>query len=102
MTTTAQARAKRRAAATSIGVNIGLLTMKIVVGVITGSIALWASAADSLLDLTASIFARGDGGFGGPAEGFIDMWGIYDTGFDNLGADRRDVPPSTQCPVAFM
>ncbi len=51
------ARAKRRAATASIVVNIGLLTLKVIVGVVTGSIALWASAADSLLDLTASIFA---------------------------------------------
>ncbi len=54
---TADARAKRSAALTSIGVNIFLLTLKAVVGVMTGSIALWASAADSLLDLTASTFA---------------------------------------------
>lgn len=51
------ARAKRRAATASIVVNVGLLAVKVVVGVVTGSIALWASAADSLLDLTASIFA---------------------------------------------
>lgn len=50
-------RAKRRAAATSILVNIFLLSLKAVVGVITGSVALWASAADSFLDLTASSFA---------------------------------------------
>lgn len=50
-------RVRRRAAATSIGVNIGLFGLKAVVGVLTGSIALWASAADSLLDLTASVFA---------------------------------------------
>ena len=50
-------RARRRAAATSIGVNVGLFGLKAVVGVLTGSLALWASAADSLLDLTASVFA---------------------------------------------
>lgn len=50
-------RARRRAATTSIGVNVGLFALKAVVGVLTGSIALWASAADSLLDLTASVFA---------------------------------------------
>ncbi|MBW3664623.1 MAG: cation diffusion facilitator family transporter [Actinobacteria bacterium] len=50
-------RIKRGAAATSIAVNIGLSLLKVVVGVITGSIALWASAADSFLDLTASLFA---------------------------------------------
>lgn len=58
-TTTAVAhdRARRRAAGTSIAVNIGLFVVKAVVGVATGSIALWASAADSLLDLSASVFA---------------------------------------------
>lgn len=50
-------RVRRRAAATSIGVNVGLFGLKAVVGTLTGSIALWASAADSLLDLTASVFA---------------------------------------------
>lgn len=51
------ATAKRRVAATSIGVNIFLLALKVAVGILTGSVALWASAADSLLDLTASSFA---------------------------------------------
>lgn len=51
------ARAKRRAATASIVVNVGLLVMKVTVGLLTGSIALWASAADSLLDLSASVFA---------------------------------------------
>ncbi len=51
------AKAKRGAALLSIGVNVFLLVLKAVVGVMTGSIALWASAADSLLDLTASSFA---------------------------------------------
>jgi cation diffusion facilitator family transporter len=51
------ARRRASAALTSIGVNIGLLVLKAVVGVMTGSIALWASAADSFLDLTASSFA---------------------------------------------
>lgn len=50
-------RSRRRAASISIAVNIGLFALKAVVGVITGSIALWASAADSLLDLSASVFA---------------------------------------------
>lgn len=50
-------RSKRHAAALSIVVNVGLLALKVVVGVVTGSVALWASAADSLLDLTASGFA---------------------------------------------
>lgn len=51
------ATAKRRAASLSIGVNVVLLTTKAVVGALTGSVALWASAADSLLDLSASSFA---------------------------------------------
>lgn len=54
---TPEARAKRRAASLSIAVNVFLLTLKVVVGVLTGSVALWASAADSLLDLSASSFA---------------------------------------------
>jgi cation diffusion facilitator family transporter len=49
--------AKRRAAGLSIAVNVVLFGLKAVVGALTGSIALWASAADSLLDLTASVFA---------------------------------------------
>lgn len=32
-------------------------------------------------------------GFSGPAAGLIDYWGILDHGTDNLGRDRRDVPP---------
>ncbi|MBW3620534.1 MAG: cation diffusion facilitator family transporter [Actinobacteria bacterium] len=48
---------KRRTASLSIAVNVLLLALKAVVGVMTGSVALWASAADSLLDLTASTFA---------------------------------------------
>lgn len=31
----------------------------------------------------------------GPTTGFIDAWGIYDTGLDNLGADRSAIPPDT-------
>lgn len=57
MNTPAEARSKRLAAGASIGVNVFLLTLKVIVGVMTGSIALWASAADSMLDLTASVFA---------------------------------------------
>lgn len=57
MNTPVEARSKRLAAGASIGVNVFLLTLKVVVAVWTGSIALWASAADSLLDLTASMFA---------------------------------------------
>ncbi len=48
---------KKRAATLSIVVNVLLLALKAVVGVLTGSVALWASAADSLLDLSASAFA---------------------------------------------
>lgn len=32
-------------------------------------------------------------GYGGQAFGTLDVWGIYDTGFDNLGADRRQLTP---------
>lgn len=46
-----------KAALTSVAVNVGLLTVKSAVALLTGSVALWASAADSLLDLTASGFA---------------------------------------------
>lgn len=49
--------ARRRAATTSIVVNVCLFGLKATVGVLTGSVALWASAADSLLDLMASVFA---------------------------------------------
>ena len=34
-------------------------------------------------------------GIGGPVFGVFDAWGIYDTGHDNLGADRRDLDPFT-------
>ncbi len=54
---TEQGRARRQAALLSIGVNVFLLSLKGVVGVLTGSVALWASAADSLMDLSASSFA---------------------------------------------
>ena len=50
-------RAKSRAAGLSIGVNIVLLSIKVTVGLLTGAVALLASAIDSLLDLTASLFA---------------------------------------------
>lgn len=33
--------------------------------------------------------------FNNPATGFLDAWGIYDTGMDNLGADRRSLTPET-------
>ncbi|HEX9888047.1 MAG TPA: cation diffusion facilitator family transporter [Nitriliruptorales bacterium] len=53
----ARSRIKRSAAALSIAVNVLLLTMKAIAAAVTGSVALWASAADSMLDLTASGFA---------------------------------------------
>ena len=53
----ADGRTRQRAALLSIGVNCFLLALKGVVGVLTGSVALWASAADSLMDLSASSFA---------------------------------------------
>lgn len=31
-----------------------------------------------------------------PASGFIDAWGIYDTGRDNLGRERRDLIPEQE------
>ncbi len=34
-------------------------------------------------------------GYGGPAEGFFDAWVIQDSGLDDLGIDRRAVPPET-------
>lgn len=52
-----QAHVKTSAARLSVGVNVGLLAVKGGVAALTGSVALLASAADSLLDLTASIFA---------------------------------------------
>ncbi len=32
-------------------------------------------------------------GIGGPASGLFDAWAIHDRGIDNLGSDRREVPP---------
>ena len=32
-------------------------------------------------------------GLQGPASGFIDAWGIHDTGLDTLGRDRRELTP---------
>lgn len=32
----------------------------------------------------------------GPTYGFVDAWGIYDTGLDNLGADRMAIKPDTE------
>jgi len=34
-------------------------------------------------------------GIPGPAFGFVDFWGIHDTGLDTLGADRLALVPST-------
>jgi len=41
---------------------------------------------------------RGDSfaGFEGPVSGSIDLWGIYDTGLDILGADRRALAPEEE------
>jgi cation diffusion facilitator family transporter len=46
---------RRRAAKLSLGVVIGLIVLKVVVGVITGSISVLAQAADSFLDLFAIV-----------------------------------------------
>lgn len=35
-------------------------------------------------------------GMNGPANGFLDAWGINDTGLDTLGRDRVDIPPETE------
>ncbi len=35
-------------------------------------------------------------GVPGPVEGFIDAWGLHDSGLDNLGADRRALVPETR------
>ncbi|MHB0957994.1 MAG: LPS assembly protein LptD [Pirellulaceae bacterium] len=35
-------------------------------------------------------------GCNGPVDGWFDAWGIYDTGFDDLGANRRRVFPDTR------
>jgi cation diffusion facilitator family transporter len=46
---------RRRAAKLSLGAVIGLIVLKVVVGVITGSISVLAQAADSFLDLFAIV-----------------------------------------------
>ena len=33
------------------------------------------------------------GSFGGQTKGMLDFWGIYDSGLDNLGRDRRTIIP---------
>ncbi len=35
-------------------------------------------------------------GVPGPVKGELDVWGIYDTGRDNLGSDRRNLVPETE------
>src|SRR5438552_8033811 len=59
----AEARASRRldskaaAALYSVAVNLVLIGAKLLVGLLTGSVAILADAAHSFLDLSASIFA---------------------------------------------
>src|SRR2546427_8519651 len=59
----AEARASRRldskaaAALYSVAVNLVLIAAKLLVGLLTGSVAILADAAHSFLDLSASIFA---------------------------------------------
>lgn len=48
---------KLGAALVSVAVNLFLITLKVVIGVLTGSIGILAEAAHSLLDLIASVFA---------------------------------------------
>lgn len=48
---------KRAAALVSVGVNILLIAAKLLVGLLTGSLAILADAAHSFLDFSASIFA---------------------------------------------
>jgi ferrous-iron efflux pump FieF len=52
-----RSRHKQRAAILSVAVNLFLATLKVAVWAATGSLALLASSADSVLDLTASVFA---------------------------------------------
>ncbi len=41
-------------------------------------------------------YSRGDFfGIPGPTAGMVDYWGIYDSGKDNLGYDRRELQPET-------
>jgi hypothetical protein len=35
-------------------------------------------------------------GFETPVKGMLDAWAIWDTGFDNLGRDRRSLPPEEE------
>lgn len=58
----------------------------------------WTLSTDYLSDrgpaLGTNFKYDGDALFGIPGDyrGFIDAWGIYDTGRDNLGRDRRGLP----------
>ncbi|HAY83261.1 MAG TPA: organic solvent tolerance protein OstA, partial [Planctomycetaceae bacterium] len=58
----------------------------------------WQLSTDYLSDRgpaagTQFTYARRDMlGVPGPYSGIFDVWGIYDTGLDNLGKDRRAVP----------
>jgi hypothetical protein len=62
----------------------------------------WTISADVLTDRGpaggTNFSYRRDDLFGhpGPTFGFIDAYGIYDTGLDNLGADRRALTPETE------
>ncbi len=53
----AASREKLTAALVSVGANVVLIALKLVVGVLTGSLAILAEAAHSFLDLAASISA---------------------------------------------
>lgn len=48
---------KQRAAGLSVGVNLLLIVVKVVVGLLSGSVAILAEAGHSLSDLSASVFA---------------------------------------------
>jgi hypothetical protein len=59
----------------------------------------WQISADLLTDRgpaggTNFSYDRPDFfGHGGPTMGFIDAWGLHDSGLDNLGSDRRALVP---------
>jgi cation diffusion facilitator family transporter len=48
---------KLTAAKVSVGVNVSLIVLKLVTGLVTGSLGVLALAADSVVDLVASLFA---------------------------------------------
>lgn len=54
-----QAGKKQFGAALSIGLNVFLILLKLLVGIISGSVAVLASAVDSFIDLVASVLAYG-------------------------------------------